>query len=214
MRLAIFGGTGVVGATLLDQALAAGHDVRALVRDPARLPTPLRSVDRLAVTRGDAADPTAVKEVVAGCDAVLSTLGGVRGPESMSAGIDVILTAMREYGVRRLVVMQGFHLTVPGDPHNPGKLLIGPIMRIALPAVAHHAALMGERLRAADDVDWTLVRAPRVVDGPPTGGRRTGRLRLGPWSTVTNGDVARFMLDCLDGAGHIHAAPMIAGPRR
>jgi putative NADH-flavin reductase len=85
----------VVGATLLDQALAAGHDVRALVRDPARLPTPPRSVDRLAVTRGDAADPTAVKEVVAGCDAVLSTLGGVRGPESMSAGIDVILTAMR-----------------------------------------------------------------------------------------------------------------------
>jgi len=214
MRLALFGGTGVVGAALLDQALAAGHDVRALVRDPARLPTPLRAADRLAVTRGDATDPTAVKEVVAGCDAVLSALGGARGPESMSAGIEPILTAMRDYGIRRLVVVQGFHLAWAGDPHNVGKLLIVPIMRLVLPAVSRHAELMADRLRAADDIDWTLVRIPRVVNGPPTGRARSGTLRLGPWSTVTDGDVARFMLDRLDDGAHLRAAPMVAGARR
>jgi hypothetical protein len=87
-------------------------------------------------------------------------------------------------------------------------------MRLVLPAVSHHAALMADRLRAADDIDWTLVRIPRVVNGPPTGRARSGRLRLGPWSTVTDGDVARFMLDRLDDGTHLRAAPMVAGPRR
>ena len=73
---------------------------------------------------------------------------------------------------------------------------------------------MADRLRAADDIDWTLVRIPRVVNGPPTGRARSGRLRLGPWSTVTDGDVARFMLDRLDDGTHLRAAPMVAGPRR
>jgi uncharacterized protein YbjT (DUF2867 family) len=38
MKLAIFGATGNVGATLLDVALDTGHEVRALVRHPERSP--------------------------------------------------------------------------------------------------------------------------------------------------------------------------------
>jgi len=37
MELTIFGATGVTGTLLTEQALAAGHQVTAVVRDPARL---------------------------------------------------------------------------------------------------------------------------------------------------------------------------------
>jgi len=67
----------------------------------------------------------------------------------------------------------------------------------------------------ASDLDWTVVRAPRVVVGDRTGIYRTGRLELGPWNSVTNGDVADLMLGCLDDPATIRTAPMVAqGARR
>ena len=38
MRIALLGATGAVGGHFLNKALAAGHEVRALVRSPAKLP--------------------------------------------------------------------------------------------------------------------------------------------------------------------------------
>jgi len=40
MKLTIFGATGATGTSLVQQALTAGHDVTAVVRDPARLAIP------------------------------------------------------------------------------------------------------------------------------------------------------------------------------
>jgi putative NADH-flavin reductase len=197
-----------VGRVLLETALEAGHEVRALVRDPDRVTARPR---RLIVVRGDASQLSDVDPIVAGCDGVLSTLGGLRGPESLSLGTAAVTTAMIHHGVRRLVVMQGFHLHMPGDPNNLGQRLIGPIMRLASREIVTHSVRMATDLRSAD-VDWTLVRAPRVVAGP-VGTYRTGLLRMGPWSTVTDHGVADFMLACLTDPATIGRAPMI-GTRR
>lgn len=55
-----------------------------------------------------------------------------------------------------------------------------------------------------------MVRIPRVVQKGPTWGYRSGRLKLGPWSSVTSGDAAQFMLDCLDRNLFVREAPMVA----
>ncbi len=68
MRLAVFGGTGRVGRRVLEDALAAGHAVRALVRDPARL-TPRPG---LVLVPGDVTDPDAVQRTVGDAAAVIS----------------------------------------------------------------------------------------------------------------------------------------------
>lgn len=49
-----------------------------------------------------------------------------------------------------------------------------------------------------------------MVVGPRTGRYRTGILQLGPWNTVTNSDVAGFMLRCLDDPTTVGTARMIA----
>ena len=206
MKIAMFGVTGTVGSVLLESALEAGHDVRILVRSPEKVTA--RS-PHLSVTEGDACDAAAVDGVVAGTDAVLSALGGFRGPESLSVGTAAIMDSMARHSLRRIVIMQGFHLHVDGDPRNVGKRLIGPIMKTAAPAIVRHAAVMAAAV-AERDLDWTIVRAPRVVAGDTTGHVRTGRLKIGPWSTVTTGDVATFMLDCLDNGRYLGEAPMIA----
>ena len=67
MRLAIFGATGTFGRVLLDAALAAGHEVSALVRDPDKVTARSKA---LILSRGDACQLSDVEPVVAGCDGV------------------------------------------------------------------------------------------------------------------------------------------------
>ncbi len=205
-RLAIFGATGRAGSELLFQAIDAGHDVRALVRNPSKLES--QAAD-LTVLQGDVKDITAVTETMTGCEAVLSTLGanGNDAADTRRTGTANIMAAMRGRGIRRLVVMGGFHLHVPGDPGNLGQRLIVPILRLYRNLVEDTTAMAVLVLES--DLDWTLVRSPRVVRGQPTQRPRTGTLKLGPWSKVTRGDVASFMLHCLTDDAYVRQAPMV-----
>jgi uncharacterized protein YbjT (DUF2867 family) len=205
MRLAIFGGTGTVGSALLPQAVAAGHSVRVLARTPGKV---LADVD---IIQGNANDLDDVTKTVSGCAAVLTTLGGTKDPGSMNYGTANIITAMQAEGIERLIVMQGFHLPFPGDPENLGRKLIVPMLRVMSRTLIPHSRAMAAAVQASG-LQWTVVRAPRVVVAPH-GAYRTGIFRLGPWSSVTNGDVAHLMLSCLAAESHIHEAPMIVRAR-
>ena len=211
MKLAILGGTGTVGSALVSQALDAGHQVRLLARTPSKV---TRSHRRLTVVAGDARDDAGVSETIAGSDAALSALGGVGDSDSIRIGTAAIDAAMRTGGVRRLIVMQGFHLDFPGDPRNAGRTVVLPLLWLASRDLIADSSAMASQVQAST-LDWTVVRAPRVVAGPRSGRYRTGILELGPWNRVTNSDVAEFMLRCLDDATTIGTAPMIAaGTRR
>ena len=71
MKLTIVAATGGVGRELLEQAVAAGHDVTAMVRNPAKLSRQVPSVTA-DLSRPDSA---VLELAVAGADAVLSGLG-------------------------------------------------------------------------------------------------------------------------------------------
>jgi putative NADH-flavin reductase len=206
MKVAIFGATGRVGSELLSQAIATGHDVRVLVRTPAKLDG---QAGRCTVLQGDVKDADAVKETLAGCEAVLSALGanGRDAADTRRTGTANVMAAMRSSDMRRFVVVGGFHLHVPGDPANLGQRLILPILRLSKNLVEDTTAMGTVVLES--DLDWTLVRIPRVVQGRPTHRLRTGTLKLGPWSKVTRGDVASFMLRCLADNAYVREAPMV-----
>jgi hypothetical protein len=89
MRLAVFCATGTVGSALLAKALDSGHEARALARTPSKVPRTDRAV---TVVSGDAKDPRAVGATVAGCDAVLTSLGGFSDPDSIRIGTATIMS--------------------------------------------------------------------------------------------------------------------------
>lgn len=208
MKLTIFAATGGIGRQVLDQAVAAGHDVTAVVRNPKKLSGQVRVVTADLA----AADPAALEPAVDGADAVLSGLGPRSMAESgiASRGTRGIVQAMQATGVRRIVVVSAAPIgTVPspGRPnpprHDPGdgffmRNLLSPLTKAALRKHYADLALMEDLLRDSS-LDWTVVRPPRLTDKPLTGTYRTAygqNLRRGV--VISRADVAHLMLRVLE----------------
>jgi putative NADH-flavin reductase len=221
MKLTIFAATGGIGRQALNQAVAAGHDVTAVVRNPSKL-----AGQAVGVVTADlaAADPAVLESAVAGADAVLSGLGPRSTSETgiASRGTGAIVQAMQATGVRRIVVVSAAPIgTVPspGRPkppsHDPGdgffmRHLLSPLTKAAFREPYADLALMEEILRDSG-LDWTVVRPPRLTDKPLTGTYRTAygqNLRRGFF--VARADVAQLMLRVLEQPDTIKQAIGIA----
>jgi putative NADH-flavin reductase len=208
MKLTIFAATGGIGRQLLEQAVAAGHDVTAVARNPQNLP----AIPARVVTADLAAvDAAALRSAVEGADAVLSALGArTKADAGVAArGTRAITEAMRASGVRRVIVVSAAPIgTVPSPArlhpprHDPGdgfviRYLADPIVKRALRAHYADLAQMEDVLRDSD-LDWTIVRPPRLTSKPVTGRYRTAygqNIRRGVF--VSRADVAHYMLRAL-----------------
>jgi nucleoside-diphosphate-sugar epimerase len=117
MKLTIVAATGGIGRLMLEQAVAAGHDVTAVVRDPTKLSVPVRAVT-VDLSRPDAA---ALESAVHGADAVLSGLGPRSSAETGVAtrGTRALIEAMKATGTRRIVVVSAAPLGTVPSPANP-----------------------------------------------------------------------------------------------
>ncbi|MFD2793769.1 NAD(P)-dependent oxidoreductase [Promicromonospora vindobonensis] len=193
MKIAVVGASGRTGRELVRAAAAAGHEVVAVVRDPARLPDPPGEV-RVA----DASDVAALTSAFEGVDAVASCLGPVPGESAhvLRDGITAVLAAMDGAGVRRLVAISASGWLIDGD--DPlSRYVAKPILMRALAEVNLDLEAMEQVIRASD-VDWTIMRPPRLQDRPGTGSykaRRDGNVR---WAwTIARPDLALAMLDAL-----------------
>ncbi|MEV4256054.1 NAD(P)H-binding protein, partial [Spirillospora sp. NPDC049652] len=180
----------------------------AVVRDAARLPEDLR--DRADVLVADVMDPAAVEPAVEGRDAVLSCLGSRSGlaPTTVHTdGVTSIIKGMRAAGTRRLLVVSA------AAPYpDPGDDLLGRY--VAKPLVSRILANpMKDVVRAdgvvesATGIDWTIVRPPRLLNGPARGAYRLGLDRTPPRArSIRRADLANAMLDLADNPksiGHV-----------
>jgi putative NADH-flavin reductase len=221
MKLTIVGATGGIGSQLLTQAVAAGDEVTAVVRNPKRLTD--ASV-RVVTADLSAADPANLQSAVDGADAVLSGLGARSAAEAgvASRGTRALVQAMQATGVRRIVVVSAASVgTVPspGRPnpprHNPGdgffmRHLAAPLAKAAFRRHYADLALMEDVLRESD-LDWTVSRPPRLLDGRLRRKYRTAygqNVRAGMF--ISRADVAHHMLDVLDRPETFHRVIGIA----
>ena len=193
MRIAVLGATGGTGRSLTKQAVAAGHHVVAVVRDPARLGDLVPSEVAIA----EAGDADAMASAIRTMDVVASCLGPRRdepGGHVPVRGMLATLDAMRQAGVERLVTVSASGWVVDGDDPLT-RYLAKPILRRVLRDPFADLAEM-ERLVRASATRWTIMRPPMLVDRPPRGSyrsRRDGNVRWG--FSIARGDLALAILD-------------------
>jgi uncharacterized protein len=194
MKIIVFGANGRTGKFIVTQALAKGHSVTAYVRNADGLPQD----PHLRVIQGDVFDFAAVVNAVRGHRAVLSALGANtrKKSEVLANAIPNILEGMRQEYVNRLIVLgaAGVH---PDWGRYQNALTVMGLWMAKKTALKHPFIDQAtqERLIAASDVDYTIVRAPRLMDGSFTGNYRvlpdalpSGAVR------INRADVADFML--------------------
>jgi putative NADH-flavin reductase len=171
MKIIVFGATGSTGKLIVTQALAKGHAVTVFARNLEGLPQD----PHLRVIQGDIFDFGAVVDAIRGHRAVLSALGARTRKKSdvLARAMPHILEGMRQEYVNRLIVLGS-----AGNHPDWGKYqnaLTVMALWIAKKTVLKHPFIdqaAQERLIAASDVDYTIVRAPRLMDGPFTGAYR------------------------------------------
>ncbi len=193
MNLAVLGGNGATGRLLIDQALSAGHDVTALVRQPRSLESVRTG---LRVVPGGLDDAGAMAETVGGADAVISTLGSREGrkPTTVySGGIRGALAC----GAQRIVAVSA----VPAAPNRcktrVERRIVHPLLGVFFGGSYDDMRRM-ESLLADSDASWTVLRPPRLTNGPAKGAFResTGRLRRP--SSISRADLAAALLRSVD----------------
>lgn len=207
--IAVFGGTGRTGRHVLQQALAAGYDVRALARSAASI----RIRDsRLTVIEGDVLDSGAVDRVLAGSSAVVSVFGQVKGsPATLQTdGTRIITASMARHGVRRIVSLSGGGLPDPAhDRPRAADRMIRVLLKLLSPRVLEDAEGHLRVLRESG-LDWTVVRGPRLQDKPSTGVYRVGWVGVDASTSVGRADLAEFLLQQVEDRTFVHQLPLVS----
>ena len=216
MKLTVFGATGGTGSEAVGQALDAGHEVLAVVRNPARLRI---SHPNLTIMTADVLQPAEIADAVAGRDAVISALGHSQRPAERKAAARPTLCAdsarsvteaMRATGSRRLVIVSA------SGPYTDGD---GPVLRYVLKPIVRRflkddwddLVAMEEVVRASG-LDWTVLRPPQLTDKPVTGRYRTRLDANARGLRVSRADVAHLALAVAGDPDTYRTAISLAGP--
>jgi len=194
MKVLLLGASGLTGRQVLAQAVQEGHAVTVLVRDPGQLE---RVDQQTGVHVGSVMDPTVVDSLVAGQDAVLSTLGTRRSPRGlgsvrlMSRSLQALVPAMERHAVGRLIILSALGV---GETAATAPRAFRLVFQTILRPVGRDKALSEECVRRSA-LNWTLVYAPVLTNGPMTGTYRHGdRLDVRGLAKISRADVAQFML--------------------
>lgn len=203
MKLVVFGATGGIGSQVVEQALAAGHTVTAVARRPEAVKIQHKE---LTAVRGDVLEPATVVEAITGNNVVVSAIGVTSHDKTTlySAGIANIMQAMQENSVHRLLCVSASGLvTGPGTP-----LLERLMTTLVLQRIFHNRYDDLRRMEAAletSELDWTVVRAPRLLDGSRRRRYQIGINKHLSQRGVTRADVADYIVTHLDDAASTHA---------
>jgi uncharacterized protein len=195
MKIALIGASGNVGAKILNEALARGHEVAGIVRHPEKL----QSRPGVRVHKADLNDPSQLSAVLRGQDAVIVS---VRYRDN---DVLKVFPAAKAAGVKRVLFVGG----AASLEASPGvRLLDTPGFPAEIKIEAAPAAQALDRIRQEQEHEWTFV-SPSIMLVP---GQRTGKFRIGGEqvlkddrgdSRISQEDLAVAILDELEMPRHV-----------
>ena len=176
MNVVLYGATGKTGSRILNELLSRGHQVKAIVRNPAKLP----QRPGLTVEAGDLTDTDGIIRAVKGADIVISAYAPpMDAVEELVAVTKHLADAVKAAAAPRLLVVGG-----------AGTLEVTPGVQLvdtpSFPeawrpiALAHRGAL---QVLKSSDTNWTYL-SPAALLEP---GERTGKFRLGKDNLIADG---------------------------
>ena len=190
-KVLVVGATGQTGQLIVNELVASGYEVRALVRDTAKARKTLG--DKVELVVGDVKDPATLEAAFAGTDAVISAVGAraAKGPDRPEAidyqGVKNLVDAAVDAKSRQFVLVSSRSVTQPDNPLNK---LFGNVLTWKL---------KGEDALRASGVPYTIVRPGGLING--AGGDQDILFEQGDpvraETRITRADLARICVQAL-----------------
>lgn len=189
MRVVLFGATGPTGKFLIDQALELGYRVVVYGRNASKVKV---SNDAVTLITGQLDDPAAVAEAISGADAVISALGpGFKSPAGnvIARGTENIIAGMKLRGVKRLIQVSTVAITDERGKINLINFVYSLVAKNTYDDVRETARVIRQ-----SGLDWSIVRVPRLYDGPVTDNLKVGYKGLTPRTMkLSRGNLVKFI---------------------
>lgn len=183
MKIALIGGTGLVGSAVCAELLQRDIDTTVIMRNPHRIAPAAHVTPAVA----DAYNTTELTEALRGVDTLISAFNpGWDNPEyvaEFARGSASIQQAAKDAGVNRLIVVGG-----AGSLYVDGVQLVDtPDFPDAFRAAAGAARDYLDVLRSESSLDWVFV-SPPIEFGPDGPTERRGSYRTGNDTPVFDSD--------------------------
>jgi putative NADH-flavin reductase len=212
MKITILGSTGFVGKVLIRKAIAEGYQVKTLARNPEKLE---EIKDKIEIIKGSVFESSSVEAAIEGAEVVLSTIGPPQrnpgDPVQYEKAMKDIVSAMNKYGIKRYI-----HIGGAGHPggENEKWTMSRKLLRFFLTLFSKQI-LVAKNLEwvvlKTSDLDWTLVRPPRITNEEASGNILANEKRLESLK-VSVGDLTDFILEQITSKDWIRKAPLVSSP--
>ncbi len=205
-KIAVIGGAGKSGRYLVNELLNQGFNIRLLLRHPEKLQLQNPLIEPV---KGDARDYKAIKDLLDGCDAVLSTLGQPKGePSIFSAATNNVLRAMGELNINRYILTTGLNVDTPTDKKGPKTKFATDWMKTNYPETTFDKQTEYEVLTGST-INWTLIRLP-LIELSEKQGKVLCSLEDCLGEKIRAADLARFLIEQLSDTSFNRRAPFIS----
>ena len=210
MKISILGSTGFVGRVLVEKALDQGYEIKTLVRSPNKLG---ELNNRLDVIEGDYFNADDLEKTVKGTKVVLSTVGppmkNPKYPEKYEQSMQHLVAAMEGQSITRLIHTGGAVHSGGEDEHwTIGRRLLKLFLVLFWKPGLDAKRLEWEVLKKSN-LDWTLVRPPRIIEGKSSTKLQADEKNLASVQ-VNVENLVEFMLEQLTSTQWIKKAPLAA----
>lgn len=206
-KIAIIGGTGKVGRYLASRALENGYQVRMLVRNPAKLS--FRD-ERIEIVEGNVQKLENIQKLLIDCQVVINSFGQpIREKPIYSNVTEMILEVMAELHIDRYIGVTGGSLTINGDKKSFMNRVGAKMFECIYSNMMTDKKKEWQILSRNTLIKWTLVRLPFIVDGMEKGFIKENLLDM-PGTTITNQDIATFIINQVKSLEYIQKSPFIS----
>lgn len=212
MNVLLLGATGFSGKEVLDELLSKNHNVTIVTRNKSSIDFRNKN---LTVIEGNVLDENLIHKALKNQDAVINCLGiGGKGnakPNSLVSNATRILVSIMELSnVKRLICMSnvGAGDSIQFQPWIFTKVILPYFMKW-LKVIIEDKNIM-EPIVMNSKLDWTILRFPNIVNKPPKGKITTSFDGKGLKMSITNKDLAKFMVEQLNENKLVHKAPCVS----
>ncbi len=204
-KIAVIGGGGRTGQYLVNQLIEKGYSLKLLLRHPEKftIHSPL-----IEIVHGDVLDQEAVRMLLDGCGAILSTVGQRKDePLVASQASFNILNAIGDRPMR-YVVLAGLNVDTPTDQKGEETLKATQWMKVTFPTI-HNDRQKSYSVLVESNTEWVMVRVPYIEFNGNRAGVKVSATEC-PGSKIDAADIAGFMIGQLTDDTWLRKAPFIS----